>query len=80
MNGENGRFLRFPQIGTPPAMLRASPMTGQEKHQGSGNKVMNANVNANAAYYRNAFFAVAFSVVAGLVFMAGAVGPAVVIA
>lgn len=41
---------------------------------------MNANVNANAAYYRNAFFAVAFSVIAGLVFMAGAVGPAAVIA
>ena len=38
---------------------------------------MNANVN-HAAYYRNAFVAVAFSVAAGLVFMAGAVGPAVI--
>ncbi len=34
-------------------------------------------MNANALYYRNAFFAVAFSVVAGLVFMAGAMSPAV---
>jgi len=38
---------------------------------------MNAYAN-NAAYYRNAFFAVAFSAFAGLVFMAGAVGPAVI--
>jgi hypothetical protein len=38
---------------------------------------MSANAN-NAVYYRNAFFAVAFSVAAGLVFMAGAVGPAVI--
>ncbi|MDQ0250573.1 hypothetical protein J2W22_002637 [Sphingomonas kyeonggiensis] len=70
MNGKNGRFLRFSQIGTPPAMLRASPMTGLEKHQGSGNKIM----NANAAYYRNAFFSVALSVAASLVIMAGTAG------
>jgi len=45
-------------------------MTGLEKHQGSGNKIM----NANAAYYRNAFFSVALSVAASLVIMAGTAG------
>lgn len=52
-------------------MLGASPLTGQEKRQGSRNR----NMTANAAYYRNAFFSVALSVAASLVIMAGTVGP-----
>ncbi|MFJ5929368.1 hypothetical protein ACQKOH_16885 [Sphingomonas sp. NPDC092331] len=71
MNGKNGGFLRFSQIGTPPAKLWTSPLTGQEKRQGSRNR----NMTANAAYYRNAFFSVALSVAASLVIMAGTVGP-----
>ncbi len=35
-------------------------------------------MTTTAAYYRNAFFAVAFSAVAGLIFMAGAIGPAMI--
>jgi hypothetical protein len=38
MNGKNGRFLGFFQIGTPPAMHGASPLTGQTKRQGSGQR------------------------------------------
>ncbi|GEM_PF-1496331 len=45
-------------------------MTGLEKTKVQGNR----NMNANAAYYRNAFFSVALSVAASLVIMAGTVG------
>jgi hypothetical protein len=76
MNGltrGNGGNLRFSKTGTPPAVLLASPMTGQPKRQGSRNKTM----TYTASNFRTAFVAVAFTIVASAIFMAGAVGPAI---
>jgi hypothetical protein len=73
MNGRNGGNLRFSKLGTHHAEMEASPMTGQAKHQGSGNKTM----TYEAKNVRNAFFAVTVAFLASAILMAGAVGPAV---
>jgi hypothetical protein len=73
MNGKNRGNLRFSQIGTHPAEMSASPITGQRKHQGSGNKIM----TYEAANVRNALVAVTIAFLASAVLMAGAVGPAI---
>jgi hypothetical protein len=72
-DAENGGNLRFSKTGTPPAMLLASPMTGQLKRQGSGNETM----TYTAANFRNAFVAITLTIVASAIFMASAVGPAI---
>jgi hypothetical protein len=73
MNSENGGFLRFSSIGTPPAEMLASPTTGHGNTKVQGNKIM----TYEAANVRNALVAVTIAFLASAVLMAGAVGPAI---
>jgi hypothetical protein len=66
-------FLRLSKLGTLPAHVVASPATGEQNTQGSGNQTMTYQANN----VRNAFFAVTIALVASVVLMAGAVGPAI---
>jgi hypothetical protein len=67
-------FCGFCDLARQMQSIRQARLRANDNVKVQGNRTM----HANALYYRNALFAVAFSALAGLVFMAGAVGPAMV--